>query len=134
MTPKALVPAVAALALIAPANLTQARPADPAPPSAAGRQCFSSSRINNWTSEDKKVIRVRAEGNRVFQLTLSGVCPDLNTRNALAFSALNGDQVCDGMDVTVVALTDVGPRNCAVESVRRLSPEEVKALPSKLRP
>ena len=127
-------PALAATAIlgIAPTAVATAAPQADKP---AG-QCFSVSRIANWKTADSKIVYLRLEGGAYFKLVLAGQClkPARSSNTALSFATDMGGDVCAPLDLTVIVNTGVAPLRCPVESLQRLSPEEVAALPAKHKP
>lgn len=111
--------------------------ATPTPDSAQpARQCFSVSRIANWTTADDKIVYLRVEGGAYFQVVLAGQClkPARAANTALSFETTMGGDVCRPLDLTVIVATGIAPLRCPVESLRRLTPEQVAALPAKQKP
>jgi hypothetical protein len=130
--------AATAILAITPTGVASATP----PPGAAPdvdkpvRQCFSVSRIANWTTADDKIVYLRVEGGEYFEVVLAGQClkPARSSNSALTFATNMGDDVCKPMDLTVVVATGIAPLRCSVESLRRLTPDQVAALPAKQKP
>ena len=100
------------------------------------RQCFSASRIANWAKVDDKTVNLRIEGGAYFQVILAGMCLKAarSSSSALSFATRVSDDVCEPNDLTVVVATGIAPLRCSVDSLRRLSPAEVAALPKKQKP
>ena len=134
----ATVAATAALALAATAAVqATAGPRD----SGAGdakpaRQCFSASRIANWARASDSVVNLRVAGGGYYQVALAGQCLKAVSANqvTMTFKTDSGDDVCAPLDLDVVVSNGGVPITCGVDSLRRLSPEEVAALPSKQKP
>lgn len=138
MSRKFLAAALAATAIlgIAPIGAAQATPAPAQDSAQPAKQCFSVSRIANWAKADDKIVYVRVEGGAVFQITLAGQClkPARTGVNTLSFATNMSDDVCDPMDLTVIVATSLAPLRCPVNGLRRLTPEEVAALPAGSKP
>ena len=96
--------------------------------------CFHSERVANWAFDGERLVNVRLQTGDVYQLTLLAECQGLGTYRTLAFDTSFGDQICEGRDATIITRSGVGPLHCPIKSVRRLSPEEAKALPDAQRP
>jgi hypothetical protein len=132
--------ALAAVAILGVTPISAAR-ATPAPDDAADtgkpvRQCFSVSRIANWTTADNKIVYLRVEGGAIFQVTLAGQClkPARTGNTALSFATNMGGDVCKPIDLTVIVATGIAPLRCPVESLRRLTTDEIAALPADQKP
>jgi len=101
------------------------------------RECFDADNISGFTAPDDKTVYVRATRSRVYELELLGACPNLDWTHTIGLRTRGGsNRVCTGMDVDLVVPQDgrMGKLRCAVRAVRRLSPEEVEALPRGDRP
>jgi hypothetical protein len=121
-------------AIIGPAAAFSAQAATDKP-AKAGRACFYSEDLRNWRQVDDRTVNILAGGKQVFQLTLLGNCPDLRSATAIGVkTAFGGGFVCDGLDITLITPSPAGPRSCPVTGMRKLSPEEVAALPKDQRP
>ena len=100
------------------------------------RQCFSASRIANWARASDSVVNLRVSGEGYYQVVLAGRCLKAVPANqiAMTFKTDNSDNVCAPLDLDVVVSNGGVPITCGVDSLRRLSPEEIAALPSKQKP
>ena len=103
----------------------------PAPTAAvsAGRQCFRASDINGfWGAKDDRVF-VRSGVNDVFELTISGMCHDIDWATRIGIQARGGGSwVCHGLDADLLIPGPFErPTRCYVTDIRKLSPEEAKA-------
>jgi hypothetical protein len=127
--------ALLTLSATGPVSAAPAPRASSATPAKA-KACFSVSRIANWTRVDDNIVYLRVEGGAYFQIVLAGQClkPATSRNAALTFETRVSDDVCQPLDLTVVAATGIAPLRCGVQSLHRLSPEEVAALPSKQKP
>ncbi len=130
--------------ILAAAGLAACAPTEGAPTASriatadsGARQCFSPSRITNFTRAGTDQIYVRALGGGVFSVRSAG-CPDLGTANSLALTplgGLGGSDLCVGDSARIqVANNNFGPPQCIARVERSLSPAEVEALPSRERP
>jgi hypothetical protein len=115
---------VSACAAADAANMAEA--ASPA------RSCFYRSQVNgfqnvreNKRGSDSVIVTVGA--NRKYLFETLGSCPDIDWANGIGFDQNGPGQICDGLDVTLVVPTTIGPRRCAVKMIRQLSAEEAKA-------
>lgn len=104
----------------------------PAQASAASRkQCFYSSQVNgfqhsrrNERGTDSVIVTVGANHKYLFE-TL-GPCPDIDWSETIGFDQFGPGQICNGLDVTLVVPSTIGPRRCPVKMIRELTPEEAK--------
>ncbi len=125
-----VLPIILGCAALAPAAVTAAAPTMEG--GSAPRACFFSRDIRGFTqAEHDTAINLRVGSRDVYQLTLLRECIDLKWEHAIRVEDGSlGLRVCDGPGVRVITSKD----NCPVSRIRKLSPEEVAALPSKDRP
>jgi hypothetical protein len=100
----------------------------------APRECFWTRDVNGFAAADQRTVYVRAGVNRVYELDLLGPCPDVDWTEHLALESRGSDSICSGVDAMIIAPSPIGPQRCAVRTVRRLTPQQVAALPPKARP
>lgn len=112
-------------AVAAPPALAQA----PKPP----QQCFSTRDIRNVAAVDDFTVNLRVGVRDVFQAKTASVCPDVGFGPALAYRSFSS-RICSETDITLVTRGPFSPRDCPLASLRKLSPEEVAALPKRARP
>ena len=105
--------------------------ADKAKPPA---QCFRPERIANFATVGDSVVNVRLQTAAVYQVTLVGACPGLDTYRSLTFDTSFSTQICDGKPATVISRSGIGPLRCAVKSIRLMPPAEAAALPDVEKP
>jgi hypothetical protein len=122
---RAWIIAAAALASVPGAGVAGAAPA---------RQCFHASDIDGWTAADKATVNLRVHLRDYYQLKLAGDCQDIDWTQRIGIEHRGSNWICDRMDAVLIVPTEIGPRRCTVDSVRKLTPEEVKALPGRQRP
>jgi hypothetical protein len=101
---------------------------------AAGISCFRPDQITGFSAVGHKLLNIRVDGTRVYQLTLMGYCPEIDWAQRAAIQSKSGPIICDALAATVIASSPIGPQECPVTSIRKLSPEEIAALPQKQRP
>ena len=82
--------------------------------------------------EQKKAIRVRAKD--VYRLDMKGRCPELDWEHRIAIDSRGSSSICSAIDATVLVKNPIGVSRCSVETLTRLTPEEIAALPKKSRP
>jgi hypothetical protein len=98
------------------------------------RQCFFARNVNGFSAVDDKTVNVRVGVRDVYRLELLGPCPDIDWTWELGLKS-RSSTICTGLDADlIVPRNAVGPRTCPVRTVRKLTPEEVAALPAKYRP
>jgi hypothetical protein len=104
----------------------------------AETSCFSVDQVRNFRQGGAGQVYVRAQGG-VYQLDVAGGCPNLDFTSRLAIlpdgAGLAGGRVCtfDSVRVAVpgaTSATDV----CRARVTRRLTDEEIAALPDRQRP
>jgi hypothetical protein len=121
-------------AAIGPAAALSAQAAPDSAPKPK-RACFYSEDVRNWRQVDDKTVNILVGGKQVFQLSLFGNCPDLRSATAIGVKTRSGGGfVCDGLDIDLITPSPVGPRTCPVTGMRKLTPEEVAALPKDQQP
>lgn len=102
----------------------------------APRQCFYARSVNAFNAPDDRTVYIRAGVRDVYELRIFGTCPDIDWNNRIALvSRGGGGYVCSGFDADLVVPDGpFGPQRCTVRAVKKLTPEEVEALPPKHRP
>jgi hypothetical protein len=118
---------LAASAAAAPAQ------AQGTPKAGVPSQCFALRDIRSFAGQDDYTVNLRIGGRDVYQLKTIINCPDIGGGAGLSYRS-SSDIVCDSLDLTLVTRTTRGPRECAVKSIRKLSPPEIAALPKRARP
>ncbi len=121
----AAVAAAAALALAVPAA------AQPAPK--AARQCFNQRDILNVAAQDDYTINLRIRPTDVYQAKTVIGCPDVGLGAAVAYRSFSS-RICTAADMTFVTRGPFSARDCPLDSLRKLNPDEVAALPKRGRP
>ncbi len=101
-------------------------------------QCFRSRDIRNHKVADRSTLLVSTGRRGTYRVTMSGSClagahssDPILTRNPPG-----SDIICKPIDMDIAILPSGGAfkSQCIVESIVRLSPDQVAALPKKLRP
>lgn len=127
-------PARASLVLIV-AGLALPAAAQPQPVKPPARQCFFQQQVNGWKEVGDRQVNVRAGVRDVYVVALDAPCWNLRWAQAIGLEARGSSSVCTGDLVTVVVPDRAtGPDRCVGRVTRRLTPEEVAALPPKQRP
>jgi hypothetical protein len=103
------------------------------------RQCFDVNFVRNFRQSPPAVVYVRSGQNEVFKLASSGGCFDLDYANRLAITSdvgsIGGSRLCTG-DWARIAVPGSSnlPNVCRARIEKKLTAEEVAALPSRERP
>ncbi len=139
---RVLLPAclAAATAVAACAPVTPSAPGAAATAEAASaRPCFYSSQIRNFRADRNQRIYVRTGRDEVFELVTTGACLDVDSAIGIALVQRFGggsDRLCPSDQVNVVishpSPIHAGP--CLARVERRLTAEQVAALPDRARP
>lgn len=106
------------------------------PPEAAKtpRACFWTNQVTNFASDDDRVVHLRVGVKEVWRLEMLGRCTDIDWSDRIAIRSRGSSHICSGLDAEIIAPSSIGPQRCAVKTVRKLTPDEVKALPKRARP
>ncbi len=130
-TPLALAAGAAAvLALGAMAASAADKPAK----AATHNDCFWTRNVDGFAAPDEHTLYVRVGVREVYRFEMLGSCPDIDWNQRIALISRSGSSICSGMDAEVVSHSPIGPQRCAVRSVRKLTPEEIAALPPRAKP
>ncbi len=124
---------IASLALTAGASaLASDETSGPAAKPPAKRACFFSHQINGWRegrSSRDNVVYLDVGARDVYRLDTFGPCDGLDEAISIGVETRGGGTaICDGLDVTLITQSGVGPYRCPVSKITRLTPEEIKAL------
>lgn len=101
------------------------------------RACFMSDRVVNFRAGQSPSLYVKALGGDVFELQSTGYCRDLDSSSSLGFTPLAGssERTCVGDPIDInVSVAGASSNRCRARVVRKLTEEEVAALPSRYRP
>jgi hypothetical protein len=98
-------------------------------------QCFKRRDVRNHTVGDSKTLYLDVAGRDVYRIEMSNGClSGAVSSDPLVFNNYNGTQsVCRPIDLDIT-VTGPGPSKCIVSKIVRLTPNEVAALPKKMRP
>jgi hypothetical protein len=122
--------AAALLTLAATAASAADNPSKPA----IHNECFWTRNANGFAAQDDHTLNIRVNSRDVYQFAMLGSCPDMDWNQRIALISRGGSNICTGMDAEVVTHSPIGPMRCAVRSVRKLTSEEIAALPKRARP
>jgi hypothetical protein len=99
-----------------------------------GRECFLTKFVEGFAAPDDKNLYVRVLARDVYHFEMFGPCMDIDWNNRIALVSRGSDWICDGMDAEVISHSPIGPQHCFVKSIKKLTPDEVKALPRRAKP
>jgi hypothetical protein len=117
---------IGTMALSALASAAAAQPA-------AERQCFASRQIANSRIVDDSTINF-AVGADIYQAKIAGPCPGLSaSQRGYTLTFQGSDQICSALDLKI-GVNDLGGGHCIAQSLRKLTPVEVAALPAEDKP
>jgi hypothetical protein len=121
---------------IAASSASVALAADPAQPTTQ-RNCFRVSQINNHTKGDNETLYLSVRSKEVYRLGMSGNClAGATSSDPLILKVHGSDLVCRPLDLDLkIKLTGgVGATPCIIRDITKLGPEEIAALPPKIKP
>ncbi len=126
---RALVAAAAAMAVVAIGCVAaQAAPAE-------RQACFRPGDVFSFTDVDRTTVNLKVRVNQYYQLKIWPSCPHIDWSLAIGIRHRGSDWICTGADAELVVPNQgIGPEYCPVTSIRRMTPEEVAALPSRHKP
>ena len=132
--------AMAAVAVLALGACAPVTPGAQAPASAASaRQCFLPQTMVNFRTDRDTTTYVRAGRGEIYELQTGG-CRGLTASRSLTISSASGGggSLCVGASVAVrtegPSLQGENNSVCGARIIKRLTAEEVAALPDRLRP
>jgi hypothetical protein len=118
------------LALSATAAGAADKPAKPP----THNDCFWTRNVDSFAAPDDHTLNVRVGMRDVYQFEMLGPCQDIDWNQRIALISRSGSNICSGMDAEVVTHSPIGPQRCAVRSMRKLTPQEIAALPARGKP
>ena len=131
--------AAAAAAFSGVAIAAKPSPLGPAPASGSGLpagQCIRSSEIRNHTVGDRNTLLIDVQGKGAYRVTMKGSCLAGATSSdpIVTRSPPGAPLICRPIDMDVAISIGGFATPCIVDSIVKMSPEEVAALPKKLKP
>jgi hypothetical protein len=115
-------------------NAAVAAAADKPAKAPTHNDCFWTRNVDSFAAPDDHTLNVRVGMRDVYQFEMFGPCQDIDWNQRIALISRTGSNICSGMDAEVVTHSPIGPQRCAVRSMRKLTPEEIAALPRRARP
>lgn len=135
--------ATATAALLSAGAALAAKPSPlttPAPASGAGLpagQCIRSQDIHGHSVADRQTLLIKTRQRETYRVTMKGSCLAGATRSdpIITRSPPGSSLICKPLDMDL-AISRGGhfESPCIVDSIAKMSSEEVAALPSKIRP
>ena len=118
------------------ASALPALAADQAKPE-TGSQCFRMSQIRNHTKSDDQTLYFSVGSRDVYRLDMSGAClAGTSSSDPLILETVGGtDLICRPIDLSLkVKLGNVGVSPCIIKEITKLTPDQIAALPPKVKP
>jgi len=130
-----LLSAAAALLLTGAAVAQPVNPPPAVKASPPAQQCFFANLVNNFKEVDDHTVDLRVGVNDFYQVTLMGTCDELKWAQAIGLDHRGSPTICTGLDLTlIVPRHPMPPERCPATSIRKLTPEEVAAMPKGQKP
>jgi hypothetical protein len=106
-------------------------PTAEAGPAGSSRDCFRLSNIQNTKMEGDRTLFLRSSTGAFYRMDFGADCDNISSEPLILHPVDNSDEVCSaiGLDVRVR-----GAGACIPTSLRRLTPDEVAAIPPRDRP
>ena len=99
--------------------------------------CFWANRVENFAAVDDQNLYLRVGPHDVYQAKLFSTCLDIAWVHHLGLASRSSSLICEGPNLDVdVLVRDVaaGRQRCPITNIRKLTPDEVAALPKDARP
>ncbi len=100
-------------------------------------QCFWSRNVTSFAAPDDHTVYVKVNMRDVYRLDLMISCPevDWNQRVGLESTHGAGGSICGPLDAQIISrATGIGAQRCPVKAMRKLTPDEIAALPKRAKP
>jgi hypothetical protein len=107
-----------------------------APTTAPPAACFWGHEVDSFNAPDDRTVYLRVGVHDYYELKLFAPCLDIDWDHRIALRSRGGDWICEGrnLDAEIDTRSDIGPQRCQVDSVRKLTPADLAALPKNERP
>ena len=94
----------------------------------SAKQCFNARNVYNFHAVNDRTVLVEVGTNRMYELQIVGVCPEIDWTQKLAIRTTGGSSwICRGNDAELVVPSPSGIERCPVVGTRELTPAEVQA-------
>lgn len=106
--------------------------AAPTPP----KSCFWIRSVDSFRSVENRTVYVRANMHDVYELKLFAPCLDVDWTHNIGLRSRGSSSVCEGTGnaVEIVVRSTAHHQRCQVSNIRKLTSDEVAALPPAARP
>ena len=134
-----LVLAAAAAAVSTVAIAAKTSPLPPPPPSGTGLpsgECIRSHDIRNHTVVDNRTMLIDYNGKETYRVTMRGAClaGAVSTDPIITREPPGTTLICKPIEMDVGIVKSGFETRCIVDSIVKLTPEELAALPKRLKP
>ena len=114
-------------------------PLGPAPPAGTGLprgQCIRAHEIRNHTIVGSDTMLIDVNGSATYRITVSGACMGgaVTSDPIITRQPPGSHIICKPIDMDLAISKNGFESQCIVRSIVKLTPEELAALPKKLRP
>ncbi len=90
---------------------------------AAPQECFDASQITSFQPVDRETVLLRVGASTLYELKITGVCPDINWSERIGIQGETGSTICTGGDVTLITPSPRGgTQECYANEIRRAPP------------
>ena len=130
---------VCAGAVAVAAKPAKESPLGPPPPVGTGLpagQCIRGHDIRNHTVADNDTLLINVDGRATYRVTVSGACLGgaVSSDPIITREPPGSQIICRPMDLDLSIVKAGFESRCIVRSIVRMTPEELEALPPRLRP
>jgi len=106
--------------------------AGPAAAASSDQACIARRNINGFNAPDDRTVYIRAGVNQIFRLDLMNDCLNLSFRQTIGFdNRPNRNWICTPLEATIVYRGNGMKQRCPVKAMRKLTPEEIAAVPKR---
>lgn len=120
---------LAAGGIASAAACTTATQRQAAAANANGQECFLPRQVNGFNALDEDTVHVSVGANRVYELQLFGICPNVDWSHQIGIrSTAGGSWVCRGHEAELLVPGPTGVDECLVTAVRSMTEAQAEAL------
>jgi hypothetical protein len=108
-----------------------------AAPDAPEKACFWTRNVRDFRSIDNRIVYIRVNASDIWELKLFATCLNSTWSRGVTLRSRGSSSVCEGTShwLEIISTRSGSPnRRCTVSAVRKLTSDEVAALPSGARP